>query len=75
MLRNDTGCGTVDEAVASDNRDPWFESSQRQNLFIANCVQNNENKQKWDREGFHFKTTLRKKLRSKGHCKFVFVHA
>ena len=44
MLRNDTGCGTVDEAVASDNRDPWFESSQRQNLFIANCIQNNENK-------------------------------
>ena len=33
-----SGCSSVGRAVASDNRDPWFESSHRQILCTINCI-------------------------------------
>ena len=43
-----SGCGAVGRAVASDNRDPWFESSHQQGYFTINCIQ----KLKFDRLKF-----------------------
>ena len=31
--------GSVGRVVASETRDPWFESSQRQILFTINCIE------------------------------------
>ena len=44
-----SGCGSVERAVASNTRGPWYESSHRQyfitNIFTVNCLKN-ENKKK-----------------------------
>ena len=48
------GCGTVDIAIGSDTRGPWFESSHWQlliNKFTVNCFQKDENKEKEARTG------------------------
>ena len=35
-----SGCGSVGKAVASDTRDPRFESSHWQNLYVLpNCIE------------------------------------
>ena len=48
-----SGCRSVDRAVASDTRGPWFESSHQQilhwtfvYLFTINCVEKSKNKRK-----------------------------
>ena len=41
-----SGCGSVGTEVAFYTRDPWFESSQRQNLFSVNCVEKAKIKKK-----------------------------
>ena len=33
-----SGCGAVGRAVASDTRDPWFESSHGQNLYVVSTA-------------------------------------
>ena len=37
--RTISGCGTVGRGVASDNRDPRFESSRRRFSFSVNCIE------------------------------------
>ena len=41
----DSGCGLVDRAVASETRDPRFESNHRQILFTINCIIKDKNKE------------------------------
>ena len=40
-----SGCGSIGRAVASNTRDPQFESSQRQILFIISCIEMTETKE------------------------------
>ena len=49
-LSVDSDCGSVDRAVSSDTRDPWFESCHWQNLywtlFPFNCIEKTKIKKK-----------------------------
>ena len=54
-----SGCGSVGSEVASDTRDPRFESSHRQtfieHLFSVNCVEKTKIKKKEAKNGPFFK--------------------
>ena len=45
------GCGSVGRAVASNNRDLWFESGKWQISLTCNCVENTKIKMKEDGNG------------------------
>ena len=50
----DRGCASVGSIVASDSRDPWFDSSHRQNLFSMftfNCIEETNIKKNEARNG------------------------
>ena len=46
-----SGCGSVGRAVASNNRDLWFESGKWQISLTCNCVENTKIKMKEDGNG------------------------
>ena len=50
MLMLGSGCGSVGRAVASDTRDPWFESRHRQNFIYQSYNRKDEKKAKFNNE-------------------------
>ena len=61
LSRPCNGCGAICRAVASDTRDPRFESSHRQNLYLFNLSEKTEMKKKRPGMTHFFKKTIQAK--------------
>ena len=53
-----SGCGSVGRVVASNTRDPWFESSHRQKFILNVNFRKDKNQQKRGRNGPFLKKNL-----------------
>ena len=61
-----SGCGSVGRAVASDSRDPWFESRHRQNFIFQLYNRKDENKEKEAENGPSLKIKKQPKISGNG---------